>query len=106
MLTAATHVTVTLVSSSCQLPGNTFKVTITTPGNAPVEETLFTDGCNTAAGTAYQLQSNAVFAAGTHDSGPGDLRRHYTGDPARAPTGCGQRLPDLDARVRRRREGS
>jgi len=65
MLTAATHVTVTLVSSSCELPGNTFKVTITTPGNAPVEETLFTDGCHTAAGTAYQLQTNAVFAAGT-----------------------------------------
>lgn len=65
MLDAATHVTVTLVSSNCELAGNTFKVTITTPGNAPVEETLFTDGCNTAAGTTYQLQTNAVFAAGT-----------------------------------------
>ena len=65
MLTAATHVTVTLVSSSCQLHGNTFKVTITTPGNAPVEETLFTDGCFVTPGTAYQLQSNAIFAANT-----------------------------------------
>ena len=45
-LDAATHVTVTLVSSNCQLSGNTFKVVITTPGNAPVEETLFDDGCN------------------------------------------------------------
>jgi PKD repeat protein len=67
-LEAARHVTVTLVSSNCQLSGNTFKVTITTPGNAPVEETLFTDGCNQTAnppGKTFQLQTNAVFAAGT-----------------------------------------
>ena len=68
-LTAATHVTVTLVSSSCQLAGNTFKVTITSPGGgAPVEETLFDDGCNQTKfppGTSFQLQTNAIFAAGT-----------------------------------------
>lgn len=59
-------VTVTLVSSDCELSGNTFKVLITPPGGGtPVEETLFTDGCNTPAGTAFQLQSDAVFAAGT-----------------------------------------
>ena len=65
MLEAPTHVTVTLVSSNCELSGNTFKVTITTPGNSPVEETLFTDGCNTPDNTSFQLQSNAVFSAGT-----------------------------------------
>ena len=67
-LDAATHVTVTLVNSNCQLSGNTFKVVITTPGNAPVEETLFDDGCNQTLfppGTSFQLQTNAVFAAGT-----------------------------------------
>jgi PKD repeat protein len=65
-LTADVKVTVTLVSSDCELSGNTFKVTITPPGGgAPVEETLFTDGCHTAAGTSYQLQSNATFATGT-----------------------------------------
>jgi hypothetical protein len=61
-------VKVTLVNSNCQLSGNTFKVVITTPGNAPVEETLFDDGCNQTLfppGTSFELQTNAVFAAGT-----------------------------------------
>jgi PKD repeat protein len=64
-LEANATVTVTLVSSDCELSGNTFKVIITQPGETPVEETLFTDGCNTPDNTQYQLQSNAVFAAGT-----------------------------------------
>ena len=65
-LPAPARVTVTLLSSDCVLTGNTFKVTITPPGGGtPVDETLFTDGCNTPDNTAYQLQSNAVFAAGT-----------------------------------------
>jgi PKD repeat protein len=64
-LEADSKVTVTLVSSDCELPGNTFKVTITSPGQAPVEETLFTDGCNTPDGTAFELQSAATFVAGT-----------------------------------------
>ncbi len=59
------RVTVTLVSSSCELSGNTFKVMITPFGGATVEEILFTDGCNTPDNTAYELQSNATFAAGT-----------------------------------------
>ena len=105
MLTAATHVTVTLVSSDCQLAGNTFKVTITTPGNAPVEETLFTEGAIRPLAPAYQLQTNAVFAAGTTIQAQVISGGSYAGDPACAATGCGQRLPDLDARVRRRREG-
>jgi PKD repeat protein len=59
-------VTATLTSSDCELSGNTFKVLITPPGGGPpVEETLFTDGCNTPVGTSFELQSNAVFAAGT-----------------------------------------
>ncbi len=59
-------VTVTLVSSDCQLSGNTFKVIITRPGQAPVEETLFTDGCNTPDNTSYVLQPlNPVFEADT-----------------------------------------
>ncbi|MEO8225217.1 MAG: PKD domain-containing protein [Gammaproteobacteria bacterium] len=64
-LAADAKVTVTLTSADCQLSGNTFKVTITPPGGSPVEETLFTDGCHTAPGTSYQLQSDATFAAGT-----------------------------------------
>ena len=63
---ADAKVMVTLVSSDCELAGNTFKVLITPPGGGtPVEETLFTDGCNTPDGTSFLLQSDATFAAGT-----------------------------------------
>ena len=66
MIEADAKVAVTLVSSDCELAGNSFKVIITPAGGGtPVEETLFTDGCNTPDGTSYQLQSDAVFAAGT-----------------------------------------
>jgi PKD repeat protein len=59
-------VTVTLVSTDCELEGNTFKVIITPPGGGtPVEQTLFTDGCSEPPGSTYPLQSDAVFAAGT-----------------------------------------
>jgi PKD repeat protein len=58
-------VTVTLVSSDCELAGNTFKVLITPPAGEPVEETLFTDGCNTPDGTSFQLQNSGVITAGT-----------------------------------------
>jgi PKD repeat protein len=62
-------VTVTLQSSDCELPGNTFKAIIIPPGGGtPVEETLFTDGCDQTEnppGKTFQLQSDATFAAGT-----------------------------------------
>ena len=52
-------VVVTLTSSDCEATGNTFLIT------APIEETLFTDGCNVAPGTQYTLNSGAAFTAGT-----------------------------------------
>ena len=55
----------TLTSSDCELSGNTFAVTITPPAGTPVEETLFTDGCNETVGTQYELQSGALITAGT-----------------------------------------
>jgi PKD repeat protein len=68
-LEASARVIVTLVSSDCELSGNTFKVIVTPPGGGtPVEETLFTDGCDQTEnppGTEFELQDNAVFAAGT-----------------------------------------
>lgn len=54
-------VTVKLEGRSCDAHGNTFQIT------APVAETLFTDGCYApAAGTPFDLNGGAVFAAGTH----------------------------------------
>jgi PKD repeat protein len=58
-------VTWELTSSECELSGNTFKVTITPPTGTPVEETLFTDGCNEPVGVPHELQSGAVIVAGT-----------------------------------------
>jgi PKD repeat protein len=54
-----------LTSSECELSGNTFKVTITPPTGTPVEETLFTDGCNEPVGVPHDLQSGGVIVAGT-----------------------------------------
>ena len=58
-------VTWELTSSECELSGNTFKVTITPPSGTPVEETLFTDGCNEPVGVPHELQSGGVIVAGT-----------------------------------------
>lgn len=54
-------VTVKLVSRSCDARGDAFQIT------APVAETLFSDGCySPAEGTEFQINSGAVFPAGTH----------------------------------------
>jgi PKD repeat protein len=59
-------VVVTLVSEDCELDGNTFKVIIAPPAPAPpVEEILFTDGCNETAPQSFNLQNGAVIVAGT-----------------------------------------
>jgi PKD repeat protein len=58
-------VTWTLTSSDCELSGNTFRVTITPPAGAPVEETLFTDGCNEPVGVPHELQNGGIIVAGT-----------------------------------------
>jgi PKD repeat protein len=54
-----------ITSSECELTGNTFKVIITPPTGTPVEETLFTDGCNEPVGVPQELQSGATIVAGT-----------------------------------------
>jgi len=59
VLESRSTVTVTLVSEDCELRGNTFRIT------EPVEETLFTDGCNATPGTSFQLQAGAAFDAGS-----------------------------------------
>jgi PKD repeat protein len=51
--------TVTLTSHSCFAVGNTFIIT------APVLDTLFTDGCNTAPGTSFPLHNGGAFPMGT-----------------------------------------
>jgi PKD repeat protein len=53
-------VNVTLDSRSCDAHGNAFRIT------APIEETLFTDGCYAPdLGEVFDLNDGAVFVAGT-----------------------------------------
>lgn len=59
-LQANAAVTVTLTSVGCTASGNTLRIV------APVDTTLFTDGCNTPAGTSYELGgAGNVFTSGT-----------------------------------------
>jgi PKD repeat protein len=59
-LQADAKVTVTLTSENCNADGNTLRIT------APIDTTLFTDGCHTPAGTSYELGgAGHVFANGT-----------------------------------------
>lgn len=60
VLQQAARVTVTLESRDCTARNNTFVIT------APAADTLFKDGCYTpAAGTSFQLNNGAAYAAGT-----------------------------------------
>jgi PKD repeat protein len=58
-LTQAAKVTATLVSSSCSAHGNVVNLT------APVQQTLFADGCFDAPGTVVSLSGGATLPVGT-----------------------------------------
>ncbi len=53
-LQADATVTVTLTSEGCDAAGNTLRIT------APIDTTLFTDGCHTPPGTSYTLTGPAA----------------------------------------------
>ncbi|HYC32160.1 MAG TPA: PKD domain-containing protein [Gemmatimonadales bacterium] len=59
LLDEASTVVVTLESADCEAHGNTFLIT------APIEETLFEDGCFATVGTQFTLNGGAAFAADT-----------------------------------------
>lgn len=59
-LQADAKVTVTLTSEGCNAAGNVLRIT------APIDTTLFSDGCHTPAGTSYDLGGTGhVFTSGT-----------------------------------------
>lgn len=58
-LLADATVTVTLTGVGCTADGNTLRIL------APVDTTLFTDGCNTPVGTSYELGNGQVFTVNT-----------------------------------------
>jgi PKD repeat protein len=106
-LTSKSMVTITLASEDCNADGNTLAIT------SPIQETVFTDGCHTTAGTAVTINGGAAFDAGTQleaqmTSGSVDPNRippavHVTGtfpdwtlsfDDGEDPTGPGE--PDFN----------
>ena len=74
-------VTWTVTSSECELSGNTFMVTITPPSGTPVEETLFTDGCNEPVGVPHELQNGGSHRRRDHHHRPARLGRAGSRDP-------------------------
>lgn len=58
-LAADATVTVELTSVGCTADGNVLRIL------APVDTTLFTDGCNTPEGTTFELGDGQVFTSGT-----------------------------------------
>ncbi len=52
-------VTITLTSRDCNADGNTLLIT------APIQQTVFTDGCSETVGTVYQINGGTAFNAGT-----------------------------------------
>lgn len=106
-LTSKSTVTITLASEDCNANGNTLAIT------APIQESVFTDGCHTAPGTPVTINGGASFNAGTSleaqmTSGSTDPDRippavHVTGtfpdwtlsfDDGEDPTGPGE--PDFN----------
>jgi len=80
-LTAKSTLTITLTTSDCAFTGNQFAIT------APVEQTVFTDGCTQPVGTVYTITGpNAgAFDAGTEIQAVFTQGVGLPGDPPRGP---------------------
>lgn len=59
VLTSKSTVTITVAAADCEFIGNAFAIT------EPIQETVFTDGCQLADGTSFTLNSGTAFDAGT-----------------------------------------
>jgi PKD repeat protein len=58
-LTSPATVTVTVTAVDCQFTGNAFAIT------APIQETVFTDGCSLAPNTVFNINGGAAFPDNT-----------------------------------------
>lgn len=83
-LTSKAIVTVTLASRDCQLIGNAFAIV------QPIQQTLFTDGCQAVAGTVYTLNGpNADKSFNAATSIQGQFTQGHAG-PSAPPVGTPQ----------------
>jgi PKD repeat protein len=86
-LTSRSTVTITITAADCQFVGNAFAIT------APIQETVFTDGCSLQAGTVFNINGGAAFNAGTSleaqfTQGAGGPNDPEKGPPATRVTGA------------------
>jgi PKD repeat protein len=91
VLTAASTVTITVVTSDCQFIGNSFAIT------QPIQETVFTDGCTLLDNTVFTINGGAAFAAGTNLRAlftQGTKPRPADPDPGPASTRVSGTFPD------------
>ena len=94
-LTSKSTVTFTLASEDCNADGNTLAIT------SPIQETVFTDGCHTTAGSVFTINGGSSFDAGTalaaaDDVGLDRSRQNSAGGPRH------RHVPRLDPQLRRR----
>jgi PKD repeat protein len=59
VLTSKSTVTITVTAVDCEFIGNAFAIT------EPIQETVFTDGCQVPGGTAFPINGGGAFDAGT-----------------------------------------
>jgi PKD repeat protein len=91
LLSDKSIVTITVTSSDCEFIGNTFAIT------QPIEETVFTDGCQIADGTSFEINGGGAFDAGTELKAlftQGTKPRPDDPDPGPASTRVSGAFPD------------
>jgi PKD repeat protein len=78
-VTSRSTITITLSAVACEFVGNSFAIT------APIQETVFTDGCSETAGTVYNINAGAAFEAGTEIAAQFTQGAGQPSDPAKGP---------------------
>ncbi len=84
---ARSTITITVNAADCEFTGNAFAIT------APIQETVFADGCSLTAGQVFNINGGAAFDAGTSleaqfTQGAGGPSAPPKGSPATRVTGA------------------
>jgi PKD repeat protein len=91
VLSQKSTVTITVAASDCEFIGNSFAIT------EPIQEQVFTNGCQLADGTAFNINGGAAFNAGTNLQAQftqGTKPRPGDPDPGPAATRVSGAFPD------------
>ncbi len=78
-LTSPATVTITVTASDCQFSGNAFAIT------APIQETVFSNGCSLTPGTVFNINGGAAFPDNTSLAAQFTQGNADPGDPVKGP---------------------